>query len=226
MTTGNRQARFGGRRRTAPGWMCLLYSGPLNIEELRPEDIDLRDIAGALALINRFAGQSRMAIPVLWHSRMVAAVCGNEPPEVRLEALLHDAGEAYVGDWIRPLKHRFSPELVAIKDRVQAVCLEAAGLDPARPRPAAIQAADDVTVRYEMGSRFGLGAEVWWEGTMTAEETARMEAARAAVGDPPQDPSAREAHITAFAHETAALLPPGAPLAASASALGGESNSA
>ena len=115
------------RRRSARGWMCLLHSGPMNIEDLLPEDIDLRDIAGALALINRFTGQSRKAIPVIWHCRMVRELCRDHSRAVQLEALLHDAEEAYIGDWIQPLKHRFGSDLIEIKDQVHRACFDAAG---------------------------------------------------------------------------------------------------
>ncbi len=81
------------------------YSGrmvdPLNI---RPGEIDIGDIAHALALTNRYGGHSPFPLSVAQHSLMVADVL---PQELKLWGLLHDAAEAYLGDVIHPLKVRF-----------------------------------------------------------------------------------------------------------------------
>lgn len=69
-----------------------------------PEDIRFTDIANGLARICRFNGQLDPAVEhysVAQHSVLVSYLV---PQEFALEALLHDAAEAYVGDMIRPLK--------------------------------------------------------------------------------------------------------------------------
>ena len=93
------------------GWMMFRYGGPLQLLDLKPEQVDVRDIIHGLSQINRFNGQTSNPIPVLWHSLMVMQLCAVHDRATRLEALFHDAGETYVGDWIRPLRSVFGDRL-------------------------------------------------------------------------------------------------------------------
>lgn len=67
----------------------------------RPEDVCIRDIAHALSQINRFGGHSRFPYSVAQHSYLCSL---HAPDGYELEALLHDATEAYCSDVVRPLK--------------------------------------------------------------------------------------------------------------------------
>jgi 5'-deoxynucleotidase YfbR-like HD superfamily hydrolase len=67
----------------------------------RPDDIDIRDIATALAKICRFTGHTVTHYSVAQHSVLVA---GNLPESLFIYGLLHDAHEAYLGDLVQPLK--------------------------------------------------------------------------------------------------------------------------
>lgn len=71
------------------------------IEDPRPEDVDIRDIAHALSMICRFTGHVSRFYSVAEHSLLVAK---NLPVKYQAFGLLHDASEAYLTDVSGPLK--------------------------------------------------------------------------------------------------------------------------
>jgi len=62
-----------------------------------PHDIAIEDIAYHLSRINRFTGATGYS--VAQHSVLVSRLCRKA-----LAGLLHDAHEAYLGDWSRPVQ--------------------------------------------------------------------------------------------------------------------------
>jgi hypothetical protein len=73
----------------------------------KPGDVRLKDIAHSLAHLNRFVGHTGKGYSVAEHSLWVWLVVSLEHPDdyaLQLEALLHDAQEAYIGDLSGPLK--------------------------------------------------------------------------------------------------------------------------
>jgi uncharacterized protein len=81
-----------------------------------PGQLDAGDIARALANQCRFGGHSRVFYSVAQHSVIVSELVEQRGGDVEdsFAALMHDAGEAYLGDMPHPLKHR-SPLGAAFK---------------------------------------------------------------------------------------------------------------
>lgn len=86
-----------------------------NFMDPDPETIHLNDIAHALSHCCRFAGHTSAFYSVAQHSVLVS----NEvAKDFRLDALMHDAAEAYLGDMTSPLK-RMLPQYKAIEHNVE-----------------------------------------------------------------------------------------------------------
>jgi uncharacterized protein len=73
----------------------------INLRNPSTESIDITDIASALSKLCRFGGNTTEFYSVAQHSVLVALIA---PENCKLEALMHDATEAYLGDVISPLK--------------------------------------------------------------------------------------------------------------------------
>jgi uncharacterized protein len=102
----------------------------------KPEMILIQDIAHSLSLINRFNGASLFPYSVAQHSLYVASLL---PQELKLQGLLHDAAEAYIGDMVSPLKIIMTQYKI-IETRISQVVADVFGL--AYPEPAEIKKAD------------------------------------------------------------------------------------
>ena len=97
-----------------PKYIGIIWtgSGLLDVRNPDPKLIKLREIARGLSCNNKFGGHSLAKLPpynVAWHCLFCEAVADrlDYPLEVRLQALFHDAAEAYLGDLITPLKELF-----------------------------------------------------------------------------------------------------------------------
>lgn len=119
------------------------------------KDIDIRDIAHALALVPRFAGHTQEPISIAQHSIYVSRLCAGTP--YALHGLLHDASEAYLGDvtkWLK-MSPAFRPYRVA-EAHVQSLIFERFECAIEDPVDAAVHGsegivdwADKLMVRYE-----------------------------------------------------------------------------
>jgi hypothetical protein len=82
---------------------CIVTRSSQYFDYLRPHDYDyqIEEIAHALSNLCRFTGHGNKFYSVAEHSVLVSNIV---PEEFALEALLHDATEAFVGDVASPLK--------------------------------------------------------------------------------------------------------------------------
>lgn len=97
--------------------------GQFHLLEPRAEEIYIEDIAHALSMQCRFTGHTRFHYSVAQHSYLASLMV---PAQFQLEALLHDAAEAYICDMSRPLKHfsEMGKYYLEIEERINKVIRE------------------------------------------------------------------------------------------------------
>lgn len=83
-------------------WVGTNSGNYISLINPNPDEITLEDIATGLSNVCRFNGQLNMWYSVAEHSIHVAELV---PKRYKLQALLHDATEAYICDVPTPLKH-------------------------------------------------------------------------------------------------------------------------
>lgn len=107
------------------------------------------DVAHHLSLINRFTGALNRPYSVAQHSLVVVELlkqAGHTDPALLLQAAVHDAAEAYVGDVAAPLK-RLLPDYQRVEAQVWAACAIRFGV-PEKLNPA-VKEADWLACRAE-----------------------------------------------------------------------------
>ena len=117
-----------------------------NVDLVNPDpgQICIEDIAHHLAKLDRYNGAGHWPYSVGQHSLLVAEAL---PGEYKLQGLLHDATEAYLGDVVSPLK-ALLPEYRKIEQNVMsAICKS---FDITFPRPKIIKRADQSVMAAEM----------------------------------------------------------------------------
>lgn len=129
-----------------------------------PGDIDIRDVAHALALLCRFGGHCREFYSVAQHCVHVSECC---PHEDALWGLLHDASEAYLVDVPRPIKRAAGMETyVDAESRIQWAVCKRFGLplnDVGWPEaPSSVHIADEALLATEARDLMGNAALETW----------------------------------------------------------------
>ena len=87
-------ARFGS-------WMQTFLGGKVYPLDMRPDDLNIIDIAHSLSMQCRFNGHCLRYYSVSEHCCFLSDACSDEN---KLWGLLHDAAEAYLSDIPRPIK--------------------------------------------------------------------------------------------------------------------------
>lgn len=111
----------------------------------RPEEIDIKDIAHALSMVCRFNGHCSKFFSVAEHSMSVVDLVEDQ---YKLQALLHDASEAYISDIARPIK-RFLSNYVDIEKKLQDVIYKKFSVFTTEESNAAVNKADDIALATE-----------------------------------------------------------------------------
>lgn len=137
-----------GDTRGSGDWIQTHTGRMFHVTDPLPSEFNIEDIATALSNICRFGGHVRRFYSVAQHCVEVASEC---PKEFRLEGLLHDAAEAYIGDMVRPLKH--SSGLAGYREievRVEMALVQSLpSLGIRYPWPAEVHRADNVLLLTE-----------------------------------------------------------------------------
>ena len=112
-------------------WILTHSGRHIDFPKPRKEEIVVGDIARGLARACRFSGQTRTFYSVAQHSVLASWIV---PEAFALEALLHDATEAFICDIPSPLKNLL-PEYVRIEKILDRAIRERFGLpeDPSDP---------------------------------------------------------------------------------------------
>lgn len=152
------------------------YTGRIvNPLDLRPQDIDIVDIAHALSNICRFGGHVRSFYSVAEHSIWVAELVKRYAPHLELHALLHDASEAYLCDFPRPLKYLPEFEIYRVKEKVTQDAIQAhfglpEGILPeVKDADNAMLVREGIDLMYEQFTAFGPPADIAIERPMDPE---------------------------------------------------------
>jgi len=135
---------------------------PLN---LQPDEVNIADIAHALANLCRFGGHCEPFYSVAEHSLHLSKIV---PPDMALQALVHDAAEAYsgFGDVLPPAKEA-APLVREIEHAITKVVAER--FDLGWPFPAHICQMDKALAKAEAAVLMPASTREWFEGRELVE---------------------------------------------------------
>lgn len=146
-------------------WILTRSGRQFNYVNPTQESICIEDIAEALSKECRYNGHCRGFYSVAQHSEYCSRIV---PPDLAMEALLHDAAEAYIKDIPRPLK-QLMPEYGVVEHRVEQAIRWKFSL-PHHPDPL-IKMADNImllTERRDLMPEHHVSWEQWAEGASAA----------------------------------------------------------
>ena len=124
-----------------------------------PTLICIEDIAHSLAMTCRFNRHCRVFYSVAQHCVIVSEMV---PAEDALWGLLHDAGEAYLPDIPRPIKHKKElRSLVEAERKILKCVAQVFGLQ--LPIPVSIKRADNIMLATEARDLMGEDCQGRWE---------------------------------------------------------------
>lgn len=141
---------------TAASWIQTRHGVAFDLLDPRADNVRTEDVAHHLSRLARFTGATTgdVGYSVAQHSVLVADLLELWGADARLqrEGLLHDAGEAYYGDWTSPAVRALcelgaGDALAELRRRIDVQVRAALGLDPVEP--AIVKRADLVALAIE-----------------------------------------------------------------------------
>ena len=130
-----------------PGWLMTFTGRIIYPLEMKVDDITIADIAHHSAYQCRYAGAVKKHYSVAEHSVHISRYAIAEDQQ---EALLHDAGEAYVQDLLMGLKHSGLMEAYrTLEKSIEALINERFGIKSTPESRARIKALDTRIVMDE-----------------------------------------------------------------------------
>lgn len=133
-----------------------LFMDPLAPE---PEQVCIEDIAHALSMISRANGHFPEVHTVAQHCLecAVEAKARNLPRQTQLFCLLHDGAEAYLGDFIQPVKARMEGYREAEDHLLDMIYRKFAGRTPSEEEQKAVKEIDKTLLYFEFLHYMGVG---------------------------------------------------------------------
>lgn len=138
---------FKGTLEASGGWIGTFSGIQIAPLDPDPDNVRIEDIAHSLANQCRFTGHTKEFYSIAQHCYLTSRLV---PKEYQLQALLHDASEAYLADLARPIKK--APGLGEIYMEVEERLEEAIAKKFNIPHPwhETVKAADAVMLWTEM----------------------------------------------------------------------------
>ena len=136
----------------------------LDLSDIGPEAIDIKDIAHALSQLCRFSGQCRSFILWLSIASGCVAWCLMSTNWPHCYA---DASEAYLGDVIAPIKQML-PAYKKLEDELMAVIANKFGFQ--WPLPAVVKEADRKMLDQELDTVFST-SDQWYADQPAHDQT-------------------------------------------------------
>lgn len=128
---------------------------------LEVEDVGIEDVAHSLSCTPRFNGHTREHYSTAQHSILVSMLLGGDPV-AELFGLIHDGGETYFGDVIRPVKH--DPSMSGYRrgeKNAQRIVYDALGLK-GFDEPDDLKRADNAVLWLERRQEWAPGGGLPW----------------------------------------------------------------
>lgn len=117
------------------------------------DDLDIRDIAHALSLLNRYTGHTKYFYSIAQHSVMAVSAVDMKielTPKLKRTIAMHDAAEAYINDIARPVKEMMREMGVGyaeIEEQLEIIIADK--YDLTFPFPSIVKTADMIMLATE-----------------------------------------------------------------------------